>query len=71
MRSEDSLAQEILKKKKERYVYPRLDSTLSLAKKASWGGDRKIVETTIVSPRIGYTLSIDDSLTIFSTLKQK
>jgi hypothetical protein len=47
VRSEDSLAQEILKEKKERFVYPRLDSTLSLAKEASWGGDRKIKETII------------------------
>jgi hypothetical protein len=43
----------------------------SLTKEASWGGDRKIVETIIASPRIGYTLSIDDPLAILSTLKQK
>ena len=56
MRSEDSLAQEILKKKKERFVYPRLDSTLSLAKEASWGGDRKIVETIIA--RVGLDIRL-------------
>ncbi|MBA7591963.1 hypothetical protein ES708_34134 [subsurface metagenome] len=61
MRSEDSLAQEILKEKKERFVYPRLDSTLSLAKEASWGGDRKIEETIIASPELDIRFSIDDS----------
>jgi hypothetical protein len=30
-------------------------STLFLAKEASWGGDRKIKETTIASPRIDST----------------
>ena len=45
-------------------------STLSCAKEASWGGDRKIVETIIARLRIGYTLSIDDPLAILSTLKQ-
>ncbi|MBA7557628.1 hypothetical protein ES705_50392 [subsurface metagenome] len=53
MRSEDSLAQEILKEKDTTYVYRRGYFDFVLAKEASWGGDRKIKETIIVSPELG------------------
>jgi hypothetical protein len=53
VRSEDSLAQEILKKKDTTYVYRRGYFDFVLAKEASWGGDRKIKETIIVSPELG------------------
>ena len=53
MRSEDSLAQEILKEKDTTYVYRRGYFDFVLCKEASWGGDRKIKETIIVSPELG------------------
>ena len=43
----------------------------SLTKEASWGGDRKIVETIIASVTEANIRSIGDSLAILSTLKQK
>jgi hypothetical protein len=52
VRSEDSLAQEILNEKDETYVYRFGYFDFVLAKEASWGGDRKIKETIIASPRI-------------------
>ena len=53
MRSEDSLAQEILNEKDETYVYRFGYFDFVLAKEASWGGDRNNKETTIASPTIG------------------
>jgi len=44
-------------------------STLFLAKEASWGGDRKIKETIIVSPERG--IPKPSLLTILSTLRKK
>jgi hypothetical protein len=69
VRSEDSLAQEILKKKDTTYVYRRGYFDFVLAKEASWGGDRKIKETIIVSPERG--IPKPSLLTILSTLRKK
>ena len=71
MRSEDSLAQEILKKKDKTYVYRFGYFDFVFAKEASWGGDRKIVETIIASPELDIRFVYIRFLAISSTLKQK
>jgi hypothetical protein len=43
----------------------------SLTKEASWGGDRKIVETIIASPELDIRFVYIRFLAISSTLKQK
>ena len=46
-------------------------STLFLAKEASWGGDRKIKETIIVSPRNDIVPSAGRSSSNFKHFKEK
>jgi hypothetical protein len=46
-------------------------STLFLAKEASWGGDRKIKETTIISPRIDIVPSAGRFSNNFKHFKEK
>jgi hypothetical protein len=46
-------------------------STLFLAKEASWGGDRKIKETIIASPRIDIVPSAGRFSSNFKHFKEK
>ena len=71
MRSEDSLAQEILNEKDETYVYRFGYFDFVLAKEASWGGDRKIKETIIASPRIDIVPSAGRFSSNFKHFKEK
>jgi hypothetical protein len=71
VRSEDSLAQEILNEKDETYVYRFGYFDFVLAKEASWGGDRKIKETIIASPRIDIVPSAGRFSSNFKHFKEK
>jgi len=71
VRSEDSLAQEILNEKDETYVYRFGYFDFVLAKEASWGGDRKIKETIIASRRIDIVPSAGRFSSNFKHFKEK
>ena len=71
MRSEDSLAQEILNEKDETYVYRFGYFDFVLAKEASWGGDRNNKETIIASPRIDIVPSAGRFSSNFKHFKEK
>jgi hypothetical protein len=71
VRSEDSLAQEILNEKDETYVYRFGYFDFVLAKEASWGGDRNNKETIIASPRIDIVPSAGRFSSNFKHFKEK